>query len=66
MGMMVGKYDWHQQKMPKESVGAVTGHGRRVGTTLVGIEAALNSRPITQDTVDALYPAHFLCGAKGE
>jgi len=33
-------------------------------TTLVSIEAALNSRPITQDTEDALTPAHFLCGAK--
>jgi len=32
--------------------------------TLVSIEAALNSRSITQDTEDALTPAHFLCGAK--
>jgi len=31
-------------------------------TTLVNIEAALNSRPITQDTEDALTPAHLLCG----
>jgi hypothetical protein len=30
-------------------------------TTLVNIEAALNSRPITQDTEDTLTPAHFLC-----
>jgi len=30
--------------------------------TLVKISAALNSRPITQDTQDALTPAHFLCG----
>jgi len=28
------------------------------------MEAALNSRPITQDTEDALTTAHFLCGAK--
>jgi len=35
-----------------------------LATTLVSIEAALNSRPITQDTEDALTPAHFLCGAK--
>jgi len=33
-------------------------------TTLVSIEAALNSRPLTQDTEDVLTPAHFLCGAK--
>jgi len=33
-------------------------------TTLVSIEAALNSRTITQDTKDALTSAHFLCGAK--
>jgi hypothetical protein len=35
-----------------------------LATTLVSIEAALNSRPITQDTEDVLTPAHFLCGAK--
>ena len=35
-----------------------------LATTLVKIEAALNSRPITQDAEDALTPAHFLCGAK--
>jgi hypothetical protein len=34
-----------------------------LATTLVNIEAALNSRPITQDE-DALTPAHFLCGKK--
>jgi len=33
-------------------------------TTLVSIEAAPNSRPITQDTEEALTPAHFFCGAK--
>ena len=32
-------------------------------TTLVSIEAALNSRTITQDTKDALTSAHFLFGA---
>ena len=31
-----------------------------LATTLVNIEAALNSRPITLDTEDALTPAHFL------
>jgi len=35
-----------------------------LATAVVNIEAALNSRPITQDTEDALTPAHFLCGAK--
>jgi hypothetical protein len=33
-----------------------------LATTLVNIEAALNSRPITQNTEDALTTAHFLCG----
>ena len=33
-------------------------------TTLVSIEATLNSRLITQDVEDVLTPAHFLCGAK--
>jgi hypothetical protein len=33
-------------------------------TTFVNIEAALNSRPITQDTEDALTPAHFLCSKR--
>jgi hypothetical protein len=38
--------------------------GEELATTLVSIEAALNSRPITQDIEDALTPVHFLCGAK--
>jgi hypothetical protein len=33
-------------------------------TTFVNIKAALNSRPITQDTEDALTPTNFLCGKK--
>ena len=33
-------------------------------TTLVSIEAALNSSPITQDTEDTLTPVYFICGAK--
>ena len=35
-----------------------------LATIIVNIEAALNSRPITQDTEDALTPVHFLCGEK--
>jgi hypothetical protein len=35
-----------------------------LATTLVSIEAALNSRPIRQDVEDVLTPAHFLCGAQ--
>ena len=35
-----------------------------MATTLFSIEAALNSRPITQDIEDVLTPEHFLCGAK--
>jgi hypothetical protein len=48
--------------MLTKSVGAVTGHRQNLATTLINIEAALNSRPITQDIEDALTPAHFLCG----
>jgi hypothetical protein len=36
----------------------------KLANTLVNIEAALNSRPITQDTEEALTPAHFLCGER--
>jgi hypothetical protein len=35
-----------------------------LSTTLVNIEAALNSRPVTQNTEDALTPAQFLCGER--
>jgi hypothetical protein len=35
-----------------------------LATTLVNIEATLNSRPITQDIEDVLTPAHFLCGER--
>jgi len=38
--------------------------GEELATTLVNIEAALNSRAITQDTEDTLTPAHFLCGER--
>jgi hypothetical protein len=33
-------------------------------TILVGIEAALNSRPINQNDDETLTPAHFLTGGK--
>jgi hypothetical protein len=36
----------------------------KLATTLFSIEAALNSRPITQDVEDVLTHAHFLCGEK--
>jgi hypothetical protein len=35
-----------------------------LATTIFNIEAALNSRAITQDTEDALTPAHFLFGER--
>ena len=35
-----------------------------MATTLVKIEAALNSRTITQDDENALKPAHNLCGER--
>ena len=37
---------------------------KEMATTLVNIEAALNSRPITQDDENELTPAHFLCGER--
>jgi len=61
---MVGKNNWHHKKMPQECGGAAQVTDEELATTLVSIEATLNSRPIIQDTEDALTPAHFLCGAK--
>ena len=47
----------------KRCLRKVLGHSQVTDdTTLVDIEATLNSRPITQNTEDALTPAHFLCG----
>jgi len=48
----------------RKALGQSQATDEELATTLVSIEAALNSRPITQDTEDALTPAHFLCGAK--
>ena len=49
---------------PRKVLGRSQATDEQLATTLVSIEAALNSRPITQHTEDALTPAHFLCGAK--
>ena len=35
-----------------------------MATTLVKIQAALNSKPITQDDENALTPAQYLCGER--
>jgi hypothetical protein len=35
-----------------------------LATTHINNEAALNSRPITQDTEDALTQDYFLCGER--
>ena len=48
----------------KKGLGQSQATDEYLTNTLVSIEAALNSRPVTQDTEDALTPAHFLCGAK--
>jgi len=51
----------------KRCLRKVLGHSRlteeRLNTTLISIEAAVNSRPITQgEDSAALTPAHFLIG----
>jgi hypothetical protein len=48
----------------RKVLGKTLAKDEELGIILVKIEAVLNSRPITQDEVDALTPAHFLCGAK--
>jgi len=49
---------------PRKVLGRSQATDEELATTLVSIEAALNSRLITQNIEDALTPAHFLCGAK--
>jgi hypothetical protein len=61
---MVGKNYWHHKKCLRKVLGQSQATDEELATTLVSIEAALNSGPITQDTEDVLTPAHFLCGAK--
>jgi hypothetical protein len=48
----------------RKVLGRTQATDEELATTLVNIEAALNSRPVTQDTEDALTPAHFLCGER--
>jgi hypothetical protein len=48
----------------RKVLGRLQGTDEELASTLVSIEAALNSRPIIQDVEDALTRAHFLCGAK--
>jgi hypothetical protein len=45
-------------------LGKTVATDKELSTTLINVEAILNSRHITQDAEDALTPAHFLCGAK--
>jgi hypothetical protein len=48
----------------RKVLGRLQASEEELNTVLVGIEAALNSRPITQDrnTLDVLTPAHFTSG----
>jgi hypothetical protein len=48
----------------RKVLGKTLATDEELGTILVNIEAVLNPRPITQDEVDALTPAQFLCVAK--
>jgi hypothetical protein len=48
----------------RKVLGRFQSSNEELATTLVNIEAALNSRPITQNTEEALTPAHFLCGER--
>jgi len=62
---MVGKNVWHHiKRCLRKVLGQSQATDEELATTLVSIESALNSRHITQDTEDALTPAHFLCDAK--
>ena len=61
---MVGRMIGTAKRCLRKVLGRSQATDEELATTLVSIEAALNSRPITQDTEDALTPAHFLCGAK--
>jgi hypothetical protein len=45
-------------------LGRLKSSDEELASTLVNIEAALNLRPITPNTEDALTPAHFLCARK--
>ena len=48
----------------RKVLGKTLATDEELNTTLINVEAVLNSRHITQDAEDALTPAHFLCGAK--
>jgi len=55
---MVGEDDRHCETLSARGIGAV-----KLNTTLISIEAAVCSRPITQsEDSAALTPAHFLIG----
>jgi hypothetical protein len=48
----------------RKVLGRLQPSDEKLATTLVNIEAALNSRPTIQNTEDGLTPAHFLCGER--
>jgi hypothetical protein len=58
VGRMVGENGGHYETLSTKGIGAVKTNR---GTTLISIEAAVNSRPITQgEDSAALTPAHFV------
>jgi len=61
---VVGKDGRHYKRCLRKVLGRSQTTHEELATTVVNIEAALNSRPITQDTDDALTPAHLLCGER--
>jgi len=61
---MVRKNARHHKKMHTKCVGRSQSTDEVLATILVNIKAALNSRPIIQNTEEALSPAHFLSGEK--
>jgi len=64
VGRLVGKDGRHHKRCLRKVLGQSQASNEEMATTLVNIEAALNSRPITQDDENALTPAHFLCGER--
>lgn len=51
---MVGKDDRHYKKMPAKRFGVFPSHG--ILAIYLNIEYTMNSRPITQDIVNAVTP----------
>jgi hypothetical protein len=58
---MVGANGRNNETLHTEGLGKRQADDEKMNTILVSIEAAINSRPLTQDDgPEALTPAHFL------